>query len=632
MNPKISQDSHNTFLLALAFFVLYVATLCPTVFRGDSGEIIVAIWSGGVIHPPGYPLFTLLGKLFLFLVPVGEPAFKIGVLVALSGGIALGLLYRLIRELEVPALAALGAASLLGVSLTFWSQCNRVEVYSLHLVFALLALWQCLRFRNIGDEKSLYTACLAVGLGLAHHLTIVLLVPGLLVLCGLRLWTAPGLPHRLGIGIGLLLFSGLPLYLLLLLWSQNSAGYSCLGAPKTLEALWEHLSGKSYQNYLQPPTDASSWARALEPLQAIIHENWFGPLSVLVVLGGVILARRRAAVFGGVLLTAATVAGHALSYRIGDIAAYYLVPFALGTVLVGVMLGSVQQALLERGRPLALHILACFLLPVSYGIVNLHACNLHAARGVARLAQQQLRGCPPQAILLTTGDEATHSLLYTQVLQGIRPDVALISQSVLRVAFFEPGHHYIGWLESQHVPLLDKKTTLDPTLQDEFLADGYLIRLLEGPLKDRPLASTYFGISEEDQARFGGSPGLDWLKEHYFPSPYGVILTFTPKTAPLTPAQVLITCRKAWESIELPEPLLAPTATEVDGNYTPRHYVTMLCNYGFLYELNGQPQQAQQVYLVALDWCPELTQTILRNMEAKSPLAKQLCARLSSAH
>ena len=101
-----------------------------------------------------------------------------------GGAAAVACLYRVLRALDVPARAALGAAAFFGGSLTFWSQCNRVEVYSLHLFLVLLAVWQCLRFRATGDNRALFLACFSVGLGLAHHLTMALLVPGLLVLCG----------------------------------------------------------------------------------------------------------------------------------------------------------------------------------------------------------------------------------------------------------------------------------------------------------------------------------------------------------------------------------------------------------------------------------------------------------------
>ena len=52
-------------VVGLLVFLLYLATTCPTVYFGDSGELIAAADSLGVAHPPGYPLYTLLGRLML---------------------------------------------------------------------------------------------------------------------------------------------------------------------------------------------------------------------------------------------------------------------------------------------------------------------------------------------------------------------------------------------------------------------------------------------------------------------------------------------------------------------------------------------------------------------------------------
>ena len=53
-------------------FVVYWRTMCPALYIGDGGDFITASHTLGVPHPPGYPLYTLLGKLFLLLpIPGG---------------------------------------------------------------------------------------------------------------------------------------------------------------------------------------------------------------------------------------------------------------------------------------------------------------------------------------------------------------------------------------------------------------------------------------------------------------------------------------------------------------------------------------------------------------------------------
>src|SRR5260370_21128220 len=87
------RDGGGALVLGLGFLILYLRTLCPTVYLGDDGEICTAIATGGIIHPPGYPLFSLLGRAALVLVPWGEPAFRIGCVVAAAAACAVAALY-----------------------------------------------------------------------------------------------------------------------------------------------------------------------------------------------------------------------------------------------------------------------------------------------------------------------------------------------------------------------------------------------------------------------------------------------------------------------------------------------------------------------------------------------------------
>ena len=74
--------------LAAAFlsFSLYSFTLAPTVTAEDSGELVTAAATLGVAHPPGYPLWCILGKVFTYL-PVGTVAWRVNLLSAVLGSI-----------------------------------------------------------------------------------------------------------------------------------------------------------------------------------------------------------------------------------------------------------------------------------------------------------------------------------------------------------------------------------------------------------------------------------------------------------------------------------------------------------------------------------------------------------------
>ena len=75
-------------LLTLAWLVVYLATVSPTVNFIDSGELITAVHEPGVVHPPGYPLYTLLGYVVSHALWWGEVAWRVNALSAFFGALA----------------------------------------------------------------------------------------------------------------------------------------------------------------------------------------------------------------------------------------------------------------------------------------------------------------------------------------------------------------------------------------------------------------------------------------------------------------------------------------------------------------------------------------------------------------
>ena len=53
----------------VVFLILYWLTLSPGLLPADAGEFQMVAANLGVAHPPGYPLYILLGKLFTLIIP-----------------------------------------------------------------------------------------------------------------------------------------------------------------------------------------------------------------------------------------------------------------------------------------------------------------------------------------------------------------------------------------------------------------------------------------------------------------------------------------------------------------------------------------------------------------------------------
>jgi Flp pilus assembly protein TadD len=167
------------FVSALVTVVLlvYGQTLCPTIFTSGAGENVAAVALLGVPHPPGFPLFCLLGKIFTLLIPMGNMAFRVNLFSAVCGAAAAGMLYTFLKTFlgNQWRFAAAASALLFAFSLTFWSQAVIAEVYTLNALclattFYLLVRWE--------QGAPLWPAGLTAALGLTVHPLQLFFLPG----------------------------------------------------------------------------------------------------------------------------------------------------------------------------------------------------------------------------------------------------------------------------------------------------------------------------------------------------------------------------------------------------------------------------------------------------------------------
>jgi hypothetical protein len=151
----------------------------------------------GIAHPTGFPLFTLLGGIFSHVVPFGTVAWRLSLFCALAMSLAAVATYLLACELGAEPRIAVAGAWLFAAGEAAWTHGTRAEVHALAPALALLAITCAVRFYRTSDPRALWRCALWLGLGLADHPVVALIIPGaaLLVLrhpkivlgaCGLR--------------------------------------------------------------------------------------------------------------------------------------------------------------------------------------------------------------------------------------------------------------------------------------------------------------------------------------------------------------------------------------------------------------------------------------------------------------
>jgi 4-amino-4-deoxy-L-arabinose transferase-like glycosyltransferase len=161
-------------LCGLGSVALYLACLAPTVQGFDSAELTMGAYDLGFVHPPGYPLYMLVGHLFSKL-PLSNVGWRLNLMSAIFAGLGVAILYVLLNKQTRNAWAAFLGAAFLATAPAFWSQAVRAEVYTLHnfLMIAALLAWYFAWRTGSGWG---FIPCFAIlGAAAANHTTTILL-------------------------------------------------------------------------------------------------------------------------------------------------------------------------------------------------------------------------------------------------------------------------------------------------------------------------------------------------------------------------------------------------------------------------------------------------------------------------
>mgnify|MGYP005620240073 CR=1 FL=1 len=161
--------------------VLFIKTAPPTIYLGDSGELASAAVTLGIGHPPGYPLFTMAGKLFTVFLP-GDVGYRLNLAASFYAVIVLILFYCFLSSLLSFAgrrnnTAALLAAFCFAVSPVFWFNAMTAKggIYMLAYVFSFAAAFSAVKFLQRRDSRFFYLGMFAAGFMISCHYTTALL-------------------------------------------------------------------------------------------------------------------------------------------------------------------------------------------------------------------------------------------------------------------------------------------------------------------------------------------------------------------------------------------------------------------------------------------------------------------------
>jgi hypothetical protein len=161
--------------VGLLTLIVYLMTLCPTVPGGDSGELITVSTQLGLSHPPGYPLYTMLGYLFS-KIPFFSAAQGVNFMSGAFQIVAGFFLFATFRRWHKNTLLGWLIVGVFSFSPLIWRYAVVAEVFTLNNLF-LSALTYIL-YRLYEEPRAKWVVIFAAVFGLAcsHHHTILFFV------------------------------------------------------------------------------------------------------------------------------------------------------------------------------------------------------------------------------------------------------------------------------------------------------------------------------------------------------------------------------------------------------------------------------------------------------------------------
>lgn len=418
-------------ILFLILGVCYSRTIAPDLtwanFSADGGDLIVTTATGGVPHPGGYPLYLILARFFQFL-PFGTLAFRTNLFSAacsiLASFVLFAFLERQFTGKPQTKFTALFASLAFALSPFVWGQALVTEVYALHGLLMIVCIY------ILSVEKGRINECvrgIIVGLAATNHLSSIMIFPLLLVDFEKQSFISMPVLIKRSFGV----FAGLLLYLTIPMRAYFNPPVNWGGA-STLNGFVWLVSGKLYHAYSFNLSMVDIFQR-LRAFPGLLFEQftWVG-----VVIG----------LFGVLSLTSKRI--QLLTFWMTGVFLFFSIFYGSEDSQVNLMpvwlcfsiwlaYGLQDLFLWLQTRTAQIYFAGLLSVLLMVRIISLipsvDLSRDHKAMDFINFAVNEI---PKDAIVIVNGDESIFSLWYGQLALGMRPDLVIIAEGLLRFDWY----------------------------------------------------------------------------------------------------------------------------------------------------------------------------------------------------
>jgi hypothetical protein len=405
---------------------LYWATLAPDIFAADSVELTTGAYSLGIIHPPGYPIYLVLGHLLIHL-PIGpNPGYRMNLMSAVFASLTAWIAFHIILKFVTSKWQAMFSALLGALSFYIWGESNVAEVYSLHWLLILLSLLFLTNWIKGEWRGWLYLFALASGLSLAHHITSILIFPGYIALLFFNSHKRPRIRQLVVsaalVLIGLMPYAYLPLRYLSKPGLDYARKYLQVNLTRVDELIW-FISGGPFRSLVQGATLEKWLSEAWLFLRQILY-NYLGVGCLLSLAGIAGLSKRDKPFLIATLISFTVTALFYINYNAFDKYTMYGICLWIMAIWIGIGLEQMSKWAFSTQRT----IVFAALLTIMQVIVFYPQSDMSQTYQVRQEGIDILSELPANTIYLGTWSEVM-VIEYLQVVEKQRLDVLALNMS-----------------------------------------------------------------------------------------------------------------------------------------------------------------------------------------------------------
>lgn len=445
-------------------FIVYLTTLAPNIIQIDSGELAAVQATLGIAHPTGYPLFTIIGYLFLKIpIPIAIIT-KANLLAAIWCSLGIFFFIKSVFIIlhntlvsnstnkkqktittkltdihdnnNLYLVSTIAGSLFLAFSKTFWLQSTSVEVYSLQIfLFSLIIFTSFKAFYSDNNELSNWKwVGFSVALGFSNHMTTLLTLPFISILYFMKERFTKKSLLKIGVTflftlpILILFYSYLPIRAL----TNPEINW---GNPINWENFFRHVSGKQYQIWLFSSTEAAK-KQLFYFINNLLSE--FTIVGIILAFVGLILTFKYYKKIAWVLSISFIVALlYSVNYDIVDIDSYFLFNYILIALFISTGVYYLLKTFAKFLRSRQLLISASVVIGLLPLIINYNSVDQSGQFTFEDYTKTILNSVEKNSIILSyQWDYFISASYYYQYVENYKKDVAVIDKELLRRSWY----------------------------------------------------------------------------------------------------------------------------------------------------------------------------------------------------